>query len=166
MKTLLLFVSAFAWIEWPALLSAPWMEATGLSFAALGLAHYGRRLSRGLPMRWWARTHGRIIGVDLRKSRRRESDGSVVYEPVVRYAYQVGDRLLEGRRITVETSTGALTWGLKMLSTFRPGAEVPVWYHPGNPAEAVLQPASVRGQALRLAACGALAMVLLWRLLA
>ena len=117
-------------------------------------------------MRWWARTRGRIIGVDLRKSRRRESDGSVVYEPVVRYAYRVGDRLLEGRRITVETSTGALTWGLKMLNTFRPGAEVPVWYHPSNPAEAVLLPASVHGQALRLAACGALAMVLLWRLLA
>lgn len=164
MKTMLLSVSALAWIEWPVVVAAPWLEATGLGLAALGLAHYGQRLGRWLPMRWWARTHGRILGVDLRKSRRRESDGSVVYEPVIRYAYQVGDRLLEGRRITLESTTGALTWGLKMLNTFRPGAEVPVWYHPGNPTEAVLQPASVRGHALGLAVCGALTLLLLWRL--
>ncbi len=166
MKTMLLSVSVLAWIEWSVISPVPWLEWSALGLAACGLAHYGRRLGRWLPTRWWARTRGHIIGVDLRKSRQRGSDGSVVYEPVIRYAYSVGDRLLEGRRITLETTTGALTWGLKMLKTFRPGTEVPVWYHPGNPNEAVLQPACLRGHAMGLAVCGGLAVMLFWRLLA
>lgn len=161
---MLLSVGALAWIEWQAALPAPRLEWLGLGMALGGLIHHGRQLGKWLPTRWWARTRGRIVGVDLRKSRRRESDGSIVYEPVVKYAYTVGGRLLEGRRITIETTTGALTWGLKMLKTFRPGAEVAVWYHPRNPSEAVLLPVSLRSHALGIGFCGALLLLLLWRL--
>ena len=105
-------------------------------------------------MRWWSRTRGRILKADLRKSQRRQTDGSIVYEPVIRYAYEVGDRVLEGRRIRAEESVGALTCGLRMMKTYRPGAEVPVFYHPERPNEAVLQVESVRSQALWMAVLG------------
>ncbi len=152
-------------IEWPLLAFVPRLEWFGLGLALLGLAHYARQLQQRWPSRWWARTRGRILGVDLRKSRRRQHDGSVVYEPVITYAYAVGDRQLEGRRLTLETHTGALTWGLKMLKNFRPGAEVAVWYHPKQPTEAMLLPVSLRGHAVKLLLCSSLLIALLWRLL-
>jgi hypothetical protein len=161
----LVLISPLAEGEWPWPASFPRLEWFGLALALFGLAHYARQLVQRWSVRWWARTRGRILGVDLRKSRRRQHDGSVVYEPVITYAYHVGERQLEGRRLAIDSHSGALTWGLKMLKTFRPGAEVAVWYHPKQPTEAMLLPVSLRGHAVKLLLCGSLLLTLLWRLL-
>ncbi len=145
---------------------APPLEWLVLGLALLGFVRYGKRLHAWLVTRCWTRARGRILKADLRKSRRRKKDGSIVYEPVVRYAYEAGGRVLEGRRITAGNATGALAWGLKMLKTFQPGAEVPVYYHPQRPAEAVLiQPASLRDHRVGLTAWGILLAWVLVRLL-
>jgi hypothetical protein len=142
------------------------LQVLGVCMGGLGLLHCGARLRRGLPARWWKRTRGRILAVDLRKGRRRDSEGAIIYEPVVRYAYQVGNRTLEGRRITSDCGAGALAWGLRMLKTFRPGSEVPVYYDPARPDMAVLQPASLRGAATGAAVSGLLLLAAVWSLLA
>ena len=153
MKTLLLvdplLASIDVWLALPTL----WVEWLVLGVAGLGLVHYARALMRKLPSRWLARTRGRILKVDLRKTRNRQGDGSIVYEPVIQYAYEVGGRVLQGWRISSENSVGALTWGLKMMKAFKPGTEVPVFYHPQRPNEAVLQVASLRYHAVCLALC-------------
>lgn len=151
MKTIVLFDPLLAMLEGVHLPRLEWL-AVGLS--VMGLVHYGRVVLRKLPARWWLRTRGRILKADLRKSQRRQTDGSVVYEPVIRYQYEVGDRMLEGCRIQAEQSLGALTFGLKMLKTYQPGAEVPVFYDPARPNDAVLQVESVRRQALWMAVLG------------
>lgn len=136
------------------LASSVWkLEWLGLAGAGLGVVHFGRKLSRVLGAQWWRSTQGRILDVNLRKSRGRESDGSIIYEPLIRYAYRVGDREMEGRRISNEASTGALTWGLKMIRNFRPGAEVAVFYHPQRPSEAVLQRAGWQVEAAGFVSC-------------
>lgn len=153
MKTVLfvdpLVASIDVWLALPML----WEKWLLLGVAGLGLIHYARALLRGLPSRWLACTRGRILKVDLRKTRSRQGDGSIVYEPVVQYAYEVGGRVLQGWRISSENSSGALTWGLKMMKAFKPGTEVPVFYHPQRPNEAVLQVASLRYHAVSLAVC-------------
>lgn len=153
MKTILLFDPLLAMFEGA---SVPRLEWLAACLSVVGLVHYGRVLWRKLPVRWWSRTRGRILKMDLRKSQRRQTDGSIVYEPVIQYAYEVGERVLEGRRISAEQSIGALTCGLKMMKAYQPGAEVPVFYDPARPNEAVLQVESVRGQTLKMALLGVL----------
>jgi hypothetical protein len=161
MKTILFFDPLLAMLEGVTL---PRLEWLAVCLSLIGLVHYGRVLCRKLPVRWWSRTRGRILKVELRKSQRRQTDGSIVYEPVIRYAYSVGDRILEGRRISAENSVGALTFGLRMMKTYQPGTEVPVFYHPMRPNEAVLQFESVRSHAMRIAVLGVLLCWVLVRL--
>jgi len=142
-----------AWMDGCLALSLWKLEWLGLAAAGLGLFHYGRKLNRVLEAQGWRSTRGRVLDVNLRKSRGRESDGSIIYEPLIRYAYRVGDREMEGRRISHEPSTGALTWGLKMIRDFRPGAEVAVFYHPQRPSEAVLQRAGWQIEAAGFGFC-------------
>jgi hypothetical protein len=156
MKTLLLVDPLLALIDVWLVLPALWVEWLVLGVAGLGLIHYARVLLKKLPSRWLARTRGRILKVDLRKSQRRQEDGSIVYEPVIQYDYEVGGRVLQGRKISSENSVGALTWGLSMMKAFRPGTEVPVFYHPARPNEAVLKVVSLRYHALCLAVCAVL----------
>lgn len=163
MKTILLFDPLLAMLEGVHL---PRLEWLAVCLSVMGLVHYGRVVWRKLPVRWWSRTKGRILRMDLRKSQRRQTDGSIVYEPVIRYAYEVGDRVLEGRRIRAEESVGALTCGLKMMKAYQPGAEVPVFYDPARPNEAVLQVESVRRQAVWMAVLGLMLCWVVGRLLA
>lgn len=153
MKTILLFDPMLAMLEG---FQLPRLEWLAVCLSVVGLVHYGRVVWRKLPVRWWSRTRGRILKADLRKSQRRQTDGSIVYEPVIQYAYEVGERVLEGRRISAEQSIGALTCGLKMMKTYRPGTEVSVFYDPARPNEAVLHVESVRVQALKMALLGVL----------
>jgi hypothetical protein len=156
MKTMLLLDPVFAMLDGKLALPTLWLEWLVLGVSVMGLFHYARKLLKNLPSRALACTRGRILKVDLRKSQRRQGDGSIVYEPVIQYAYEVGDRVLQGRRISSESSVGALTWGLKMMKSFQPGAEVPVFYHPKRPNEAVLQIESLRRHALCLGGYGVL----------
>jgi Protein of unknown function (DUF3592) len=159
MKTLMLVDPLLALIDVWLALPTLWVEWLVLGVAGLGLIHYARVLRKKLPSRWLARTSGRILKVDLRKTRKRQDDGSIVYQPVVQYDYEVGGRVLQGWRISSENSVGALTWGLKMMKAFQPGTEVPVFYHPERPHEAVLQVTSLRYYAVCLALC---ALFLVW----
>jgi hypothetical protein len=76
-----------------------------------------------------------VIASDI--NRYRDGDGEYQEDVRVSYDYVVGGAALRGNRISMSGS-GSGTAKAK-LARYRPGAEVDVFYDPGNPAAAVLE---------------------------
>jgi len=94
----------------------------------------------------WPTTPGKIESSQLHKAWVRQgtthSHRNVeVYQPLIRYSYNVQGALLEGDTIgNRATYTEQNSWGPKrFVSRFPVGATVPVYYNPDSPAEAVLE---------------------------
>jgi len=88
----------------------------------------------------WPSTTGVIKRSEVVKSR--NSDGDTMYKPVVEYAYQVDGKDFECNKIWFGggSSSSNSSGAYETVGQFPKGAEVPVYYHPEKPFEAVLQP--------------------------
>ncbi len=110
--------------------------------------HFLRRFSTAWSMRSWQRTQGTVTTAEMRRSKQKTHDGCLLYDPVLRYSYSVDGRTFEGSRYTHKAAckeAGVLT---QFISRLTHGSEVPVYYHPRNPAEAVVQPPAWQGSAM------------------
>ena len=68
---------------------------------------------------------------------RNSEDGTVNY-PLVQYGYQVGGQTFQGSRIAPGMEVGGSGAG-KVIARYPVGTQVPVFYNPQNPSDAVLE---------------------------
>lgn len=97
----------------------------------------------------------------MRRGKKKSSDGSILYDPVLRYSYSVGQLTFESNSFTHRTVSNAAHLASQFITRIPKNAEVPVYYHPQNPAEAVVQPMPWHGAAVGMAACAFLLLLAL-----
>ena len=122
--------------------------------------YFLRRFSAAWSMRDWRRTQGRVVTAEMRRGKTKSSDGCLLYDPVLRYSYTVDERSFEGSRFTHQAVRNAAGQTTQFIARLTQGAEVPVYYHPRNPAEAVVQPLSWQGSAMAALTCALLLVML------
>ena len=120
----------------------------GAVLALSAFLYFLRRFSTAWSMRDWRRTEGRVVTAEMRRGKTKSSDGCLLYDPVLRYSYTVGEHTFEGSRFTHQAVRNAPSLTTQFITRLTQGAEVPVYYHPRNPAEAVVQPLSWQGSAM------------------
>jgi hypothetical protein len=121
----------------------------GVAFvASLSMvATIGIPLFRTFRSRHWQATIGRVLESDIAVAHDVSgADGRQRYwTPRVSYEYRVDERSFVGRRVNF-VGFSART-AMKALGRYPPGANVPVWYDPNDPADSVLEkrptPASI-----------------------
>ena len=128
----------------------------GAVLALFAFIHFLRRFSTAWSMRGWRRTQGRVVTAEMRRGKKKTSDGCLLYDPVLRYSYTVGERTFEGSRFTHQAVRNAANQTTQFIARLAQGAEVPVYYHPRNPEEAVLQPLAWKGSAMAALTCALL----------
>lgn len=130
-----------------------------------GLGYFLHRFGLAWAMHRWPQTRGLVITAEMRRGKKKTSDGCLLYEPVLRYSYAVEGRTFESSRFTHRSVGNAANLTTQFVTRIRKNAEVPVYYHPRNPAEAVVQPMSWHGAALGAVVCALVLMALAARLL-
>lgn len=121
-----------------------------------GFFYFLRRFGTAWAMRRWPQTQARVITAEMRRGKKKSSDGSLLYDPVLRYAYAVGGRTFESTCYTHRAVSNAANLATQFITRLQKDAEVPVYYHPRNPEEAVVQPMPWRGAAAGAALCAVL----------
>lgn len=132
----------------------------GAVFTLAALIYFLHRFGAAWSMRGWRRTQGRVVTAEMRRGKKKSPDGCLLYEPVLRYSYTVGGHEFEGSRFThraIRNPAGLTTLYITRLTQ---GSEVPVYYHPRNPAEAVVQPFPWQGSAMGALTCAVLLVTL------
>lgn len=141
--------------------SMPLQAALALCLlATVGLVYYLRRIGTAWAMRRWACTSGRIITAEMRRGKKKNSDGSLLYDPVLRYSYAVGGSRFESTRFTHQAVSNAAQLATQFITRVQQDAEVPVYYDPQDPRCAVVHPMPWHGSALGAALCAVLALAL------
>lgn len=74
------------------------------------------------------------VGLDSESSSR----GGTVYEPMVRYEYQVRGRVYESRQVLPVEYRAGQKWAERLADRFKPGQTVTAYHHPDDPAQAFL----------------------------
>ncbi len=129
-------------------------------FALFAFIYFLRRFSTAWSMRGWRRTEGRVVMAEMRRGKHKTPDGCLLYDPVLRYSYTVGGQTFEGSRFTHQAVSNAAGRTTQFITRLTQGSEVPVYYHPRNPAEAVVQPLSWQGSAMAALTCALLLITL------
>lgn len=120
----------------------------GAVFALFAFIYFLRRFSTAWSMRDWRCTQGRVVTAEMRRGKKKSPDGCLMYDPVLRYSYTVGGNTFEGSRFTHQAVGNAAGRTTHFIARLTQGSEVPVYYHPRNPEEAVVQPLSWQGSAM------------------
>ncbi len=131
----------------------------------IGLFYFLRRFGLAWTMHRWPSTRGRVVLAEMRRGKKKSSDGSLLYDPVLRYSYAVGDRIFESSSFTHRAVSNAANLATQFITNLRKDAEVPVYYHPANPAEAVVKPMPWQGSAIGAAFCAFMLAIFVVRLL-
>ncbi|MEZ5385309.1 MAG: DUF3592 domain-containing protein [Prosthecobacter sp.] len=133
--------------------------------ALVGLFYFLRRFGLAWTMHRWPSTSGRVLMAEMRRGKKKSSDGSLLYDPVLRYSYAVGDRVFESSSFTHRAVSNAANLATQFITSVKKDAEVPVYYHPANPAEAVVKPMPWQGSAIGAAFCASMLAIFVLRLL-
>jgi uncharacterized protein DUF3592 len=106
---------------------------------AATLTFVGWSLRKALGVRQWRPTTGRVISAEVRKTDVL-ADGDANIDVVVRFAYTVDGREYTADRLglfTEHARYGTMGGATAHAARLTPGTEIPVWYDPSNPADAV-----------------------------
>ncbi|MCX6852790.1 MAG: DUF3592 domain-containing protein [Verrucomicrobia bacterium] len=132
----------------------------GAVFALFAFIYFLRRFSTAWSMRDWRRTEGRVVMAEMRRGKQKTPDGCLLYDPVLRYSYNVDGQTFEGSRFTHQAVGNAAGRTTQFITRLTQGSEVPVYYHPRNPEEAVVQPLAWQGSAMAALICALLLIML------
>jgi len=124
------------------------------------LIYFLRRFGAAWSMRGWRCTQGRVVTAEMRRGKKKSPDGCLLYDPVLRYSYTVGGHTFEGSRFTHRAIRNPAGLTTQFITRLTQGSEVPVYYHPHHPEEAVVQPLPWRGSAMAALACAMLLIAL------
>ena len=123
------------------------MVCAGLFALAIGgvgvflVILYFRNKGKAKASEAWPATKGKITFTEVRVDEYDDEDSfKVRYVPVVRYEYQVGGELYEGKRISFGSEPTFVTRqkAQQFLEGFQIEQEIDVFYNPDKPKETVL----------------------------
>ena len=97
----------------------------------------------------WHATEGEVIESRLFERKYKDKYGCYIYDPVVRYSYDVGGRRFENDTISLHFTARPPEKGAMLNVSYPVGKKVTVFYHPRRPTRSMLFKAPWR---LRLAA--------------
>jgi hypothetical protein len=106
---------------------------------AAALAFFGWGARKALAVRQWRQTTGRVVGTEVRQTDVL-SDGDANIDVIVRYAYTVDGRDYVGERFWLFPARGRHNTkgrATDYAARLPKGTEIPVWYDPTNPGDAV-----------------------------
>src|SRR4051794_17797768 len=109
--------------------------------AAFAWAHF-RAVNKAKAAETWPTAMGRIVGCEIvvEESSDREGGTTTWYNPVVTYAYTVGGRDLEGRRLRFGNYRSASRRKAEAcVAPYGVGSPTAVRYNPEKPEECVLE---------------------------
>ncbi|GAP12005.1 hypothetical protein BECAL_03205 [Bellilinea caldifistulae] len=117
-----------------------------LLFAGIGvwlILRYQKNKEKARQSLDWPKTTGRIIESRIAEHESEDEDGisTYTYSPVVRFEYQVAGITYTGDRMGIGPSV-AISNRRKVeerIAYYPAGKNVPVFYNPQNPSEAVLE---------------------------
>jgi hypothetical protein len=90
----------------------------------------------------WPSTTGTILSSTVRRNSSTDEDGHTNYSfsPIVEYDYSVSGQAFKGKRVHYGiTPSTSMSTAQKEADRFTPGMQVPVFYNPDKPNEAVLE---------------------------
>lgn len=120
----------------------------------------------------WNAVQGLIVKSSLQVTRRnrpfigdeammpRKEEGYFFYKAEVVYKYEINGTEFSGKRISFDSIPNAEEYAKEIVNKYQKNQEVVVYYLPGNPEEAVLEPGFKRGSlnilgaGLTLSCCG------------
>jgi hypothetical protein len=108
---------------------------------ALGVNNY----RDGEATKSWESTSARVLSADVREDvdTKRDSNGRsrtrTTYKPVIRYEYMVDGNSYQGNRIRFGDYQGGEDRAYDAINRYPAGSNVPVYYDPANPGDAVLE---------------------------
>lgn len=121
----------------------------GLVVAALGvvfLVVWINELRQARATRSWPQVAGRVLHARIIRSNFTEHSrgrlvDSTVYDPQVEYEYSVNGTIYQSRRIAIGIgySRSIRKEVERRIAPYRAGMEVPVFYDPADPSQAVLE---------------------------
>jgi hypothetical protein len=102
------------------------------------------KMSSGITHQWRARNFPTTTGqvLESKVSSRSGGRGSRTYDLNIRYRYVVDDKIFESGRYRYSSSFSSWNarWAEEAVATRRVGSEIPVFYNPADPRDAVLSP--------------------------
>lgn len=103
----------------------------------LGVGAYVR--ARAQASKGWPMVLGQVVSSRVTSST--SSEGGTTYEPDIHYAYDIGGRAYNSRRVAFGgfTSTSNPRDAEKHTARYPAGAVVQVYYNPANPQDATLE---------------------------
>jgi hypothetical protein len=107
-----------------------------LGFMALGVGFWS--LERSLRCESWPTVEGVIESAGMQSQT--SDEGGITYSADIAYAYQVAGRHYDGHRLAFGGLAASAARARAILDRFPPGRKVPVFYAPGDPQLAVLEP--------------------------
>lgn len=133
--------------------------------AQFALASYEAwRIHMGLASRQWPQVTGKVGKVWQEDDVVQDiGDSEGTHSVYARYRYQVGARWYDGKRLSYGvTDRIRLNEALDLMHGLRAGADVDVYYDPGDPRRAVLFPGSSTGNVVLLATWIVGAVLTMW----
>lgn len=121
-----------------------WRFGTGFTLLAVALFliwFFRHSVRRAAESSHWPNVEGSVIGASLGVTRQHR------FRPLVEYAYRVGEkdyrcsRIQWGGLVDLPSRSAAA----KVVSHYRAGKQIKVYYNPRQPAVAVLQPGHAAG---------------------
>ena len=115
------------------------MILVGILSFAIGV----QTMAGALASRDWPSTDGMVVAtrIDIESSSSSSSRSSRTYRPIIIYDYAVDGVSHSAQRVAFgEYATGDPADAEKVRDTYPEGKQVPVYYDPGSPENAVLEP--------------------------
>ncbi len=101
----------------------------------------------GVAASTWPTTQAIVLHSDIVEEQSRNATGKVAvgFQVKVEYEYHVNGQLLSSNRVTFGNPVFPYMEASNYKEQFKEGNQVPVYYNPDNPAEAILAPRSIVG---------------------
>jgi hypothetical protein len=81
-----------------------------------------------------------VFGKDIERHTSQSSKGgtTTTYKPIVKYRYEVGGKIYEGRQVTPTDEKAGGGWAYRIISRYDAGQTTEAFVNPDNPADAFL----------------------------
>lgn len=112
-----------------------------------GLAFALAQIKKSFDLRHWQRTTGRVVTSELRRTEVL-SDGDANIDILVTFTYHANGQTHTGTRLGLYTELfhhRKMATASAHLKRVAPGTEIPVWFDPANPSEAIADKAVPSG---------------------
>ncbi len=101
-----------------------------------------RQSARGRETWRWTRTQGRVLASEIERLDETDEHQRARFAFIIRYAYEARGREHASEQLWIGSSSASSSedpgWARRWVERFPAGRDVPVWFDPADPRQAVL----------------------------